>query len=241
MRRYPFTQWCMAFSEPDREPGLALLVGVLVGALTVGVVWLGSWVLLDDQSSADSVPRARAVSASEDRTGGRRDGRSGETRVRCQEVYDAQSEPLRAVAASLAQWEIHIGAMNQLVAGTITLGQAQRFWDETRIGAQRRLDRYQRAMAAYGARTSRCPAAPTADAPSTHQCARAIAARRRAMRAAATAIDAWRLHVRHMEMLRDGMMSPASATRLWLKSWHEGNQQLQAYSDASRAASKGAC
>jgi hypothetical protein len=36
----------------------------------------------------------------------------------------AQIRPLRTAEASLAQWEIHIGAMNKLVTGAITLEQA---------------------------------------------------------------------------------------------------------------------
>ena len=30
-------------------------------------------------------------------------------------------------------------------------------------------------------------------------------------------------------MLRRGEMTPAQATRLWLKTWHRGNRQVRAY------------
>jgi hypothetical protein len=153
-------------------------------------------------------------------------------------VYAAQSQPLRRADASLAQWEVHVGAMNQLVAGAITLKQAQRFWDQTRIGAQHRLDRFARAMRSYRARTARCVDAhvsPRLD-PRIQHCVATVAARTAALRAADAAIDTWRLHTRHMEMLRMGEMSPQAATRLWLSSWHQGNQELKTYARAARHA-----
>jgi hypothetical protein len=33
----------------------------------------------------------------------------------CRKVYQAQTPPLRAAAVAMAQWQVHIGAMNQLV------------------------------------------------------------------------------------------------------------------------------
>jgi hypothetical protein len=43
------------------------------------------------------------------------------------------------------------------------------------------------------------------------------------------------MHVRDMEMLRDGQLSPAEATRMWLASWQSGMRQLKAYRAAESA------
>jgi hypothetical protein len=44
-----------------------------------------------------------------------------------------------------------------------------------------------------------------------------------------------------MDMLRAGEMSPEQATRLWLRSWHQGDRELEAYSRAARATHGQAC
>lgn len=62
-----------------------------------------------------------------------------------------------------------------------------------------------------------------------------MAADEQALRVATTAADTWRMHVRDMEMLREGRLSPAEATRMWLASWQQGMRQLKAYQAAESA------
>jgi hypothetical protein len=125
--------------------------------------------------------------------------------------------------------------MNKLVAGELTLQQATAFWNQTRVGAQRQIDRFQEAMATLRRQGGvDCPA-PTMLSPASselHACAQRVAGDVRTLQAARTAISTWDEHVRHMEMLRMGTMSPAQATRLWLSLWHRGVHELDAYHDS---------
>lgn len=54
-------------------------------------------------------------------------------------MWRAQGEVLERAGRSLEQWRDHIGAMNQLVAGDITLAQTSQFWNSTRRGAASRI------------------------------------------------------------------------------------------------------
>ena len=121
----------------DREnEGVGILLGVVVGAMLVGLAWLGtSWL-----SSSDPEPQPDGITSpqtTEETAAGSIDGSEAPSHLdRCQSVYDAQSAPLQAAGGSLTQWEVHIGAMNKLVVGAITLKQASQFWNQTRIRAR---------------------------------------------------------------------------------------------------------
>jgi hypothetical protein len=217
------------------------LVGSLAGALVVVLIWAAQvWLSSDDgatDSSATVAPDAAALfePSSESPATTRLD--------RCHEVYDAQSGALTAAANSLGQWEVHIGAMNKLVTGAITLEQAQQFWDQTRVGAALKLQRFAAADRHFGRRTARCPepVGSAAASQDLRSCAEAVADRNRTLRLAAVALETWRMHVHHMEMLRDGEMSAQEATQLWLQSWHQGNRQVMAYRAAARTADGKTC
>jgi hypothetical protein len=246
-----------------RSSSVRFLVGLVVGALVVGAIWLGQWAATsrdsddpDPSSGAAAAPaseREEATATESHHAAGRASshdggngGQSGEEEsddaaageadallLRCQEVFSAQEAPLQTAARSLGQWEIHIGAMNQLVAGTITLRQARRFWEQTRAGAAGRLERHDAAMDEWRERLARCPRPEhTPQGDGRIRCARAVAARTTTIRSAATSVELWREHMHHMEMLRDGEMSPAEATQEWLVSWREGDRELQAYGQA---------
>lgn len=160
---------------------------------------------------------------------------------RCRMQYDAQSPVLRSAARSIKQWEVHVRAMNQLVAGEITLDQAAAFWDRTRVGAQGRVADFRRADDAYAATAHECPAPKQADrAGRVRTCTRAVALRDKVVSVARRSIDTWAMHVRDMELLRDGKLSPTKATEMWQMSWHMGQHQIDAYHDALRAADRAA-
>jgi hypothetical protein len=129
--------------------------------------------------------------------------------------------------------------MNKLVVGAITLQQANQFWASTRVGAQARLRAFAAAEAHLNGLTVRCPA-PTAGAVprELHQCERAVAANWHVLHLAGTALATWGHHVKAMEMLRMGTMSPATATQMWLQSWHAGQDQVTRYR-AAVAATRG--
>ncbi|RYP89033.1 hypothetical protein EKO23_00975 [Nocardioides guangzhouensis] len=239
-------------ATPEKPGGTrvwAFVGGALAGALVVAIVWWGATALdpeavstppAGDQQraalSGDHPDDAAASPASSRDTGGTT------YLTRCREVFAAQERPLKAAAASLAQWQVHIGAMNKLVTGVITLDQATQFWDQTRVGASRRLERAAAGRRHFDRRTARCPAPPASARrdPEERTCHRAVAARNQTMRLATTALGTWQEHVHHMEMLRRGEMTPEEATQMWLQSWHTGNDQVRAYR-AAAAATRSRC
>lgn len=225
-----------------REPVMLFAVGAVVGAVVIGLAWLGYSMVHSDRSDQPGRP---AAAAREPRVLDKPPPAQqvAATRVRnCAAVYLAQNAPLQAADASLAQWEIHIGAMNKLVTGAITLKQATQFWNATRVGAQARLKQFDAARRHYEQRTERCPARWMA----THnrdvrRCHEAVAARNRTLHLASVALATWQHHVMHMEMLRRGEMTPQRAEQLWLQNWMKGNRQVRAYHRAAAAAKHHAC
>jgi hypothetical protein len=157
---------------------------------------------------------------------------------RCVSAHDALQAPLEAARPALDQWKVHVGAMNQLVVGEITLRQATAFWNRTRVGAQRRVEAFDAAWAALRRDGVDCPSprlmAPAM--PALRPCARQVEAEIRVLEAARTSIRTWAEHVRHMDMLRMGTMSPEDATAMWLSMWQQGVRDLDAYRLAARGA-----
>jgi hypothetical protein len=156
--------------------------------------------------------------------------------VRCADAARALSAPLDAAEPALDQWAVHVGAMNQLVTGAITLQQANDFWNRTRVGADRTVEEFRAADKTMTRTGVDCPAPALLGAagPDLRGCSRTVAAELRALRLAGTAVDTWAVHVRHMEMLRKGTLSPEDATAMWLSMWQEGVRQLDGYRRAQR-------
>jgi hypothetical protein len=214
-----------------------LVFGLVAGALLVGLAWMIQWWLTSGEP--DSTTSGSLSSASRD--GGDRTAALDERAARCQEVFAAQAPVLTAVRPAMSQWEVHIGAMNQWVVGAITTQQANQFWNKTREGAWLRLARFKVAVRQYDERTARCPR-PTdvqAHADELGACQKAVAERGHAVRLARRALETWRMHVHHMDMLRAGEMTPEEASALWLQSWREGDREVTDYRAAARQAAAG--
>ena len=223
---------------------VSVLAGVVVGALLVGLIWLAQERSGSGDPAADRAATTPQSQPMDDHTsdGVPADAAEGDPDTvalgRCQEVYDAQAGALEAAAESLDQWEVHIGAMNKLVTGAISLQQANQFWNQTRVGAADRLDRFDAAFRRFSGRTARCPEPARSEeiGAGLRTCATAVAARSLTLRRASVALETWRMHVHHMEMLRTGAMTAEEATRLWLQSWHQGAREVRAYRAAAKAA-----
>jgi len=233
-----------------------LLYGVLICAVLVGLVWLFSGAVL---GSRDSSPAAGSVASDSSSDRGMSDTASADPSLasaaddkralrravltNCREVFHSQAAPLHTASTAMAQWQVHIGAMNQLVLGAISLQQATEFWNQTRVGARAHLDAFRAAVAPLTQPSVLCPAPPRAAASSGKvvRCERAVAARFDVLRSARVALATWKMHVMHMEMLRDGKMSAQQAEALWLQSWHEGQQESTRYRDAVEAARDSHC
>lgn len=203
-------------------------VAVLV-AVSVGIA--GAWVI-HAQTDEPTTSGSSAVSA------GARQLQA------CRAVWQSQSDTLAAADRSLAQWRVHVGAMNQLVAGQITLAQAQAFWNRTRVGAAARVAKFEKADSAYADVARRCPSRPSSATASrqVRRCVAGVRARHRAIDAGSVAIATWKHHIRAMEMLRSGQLTPQMATQMWLQSWHRGVRQLDAFTKTRQdAADAGTC
>jgi hypothetical protein len=231
-------------SEIGSEPRSrwAFVAGAVVGGLSVVVALL---VVGDNGdgggNDGDLAPPAAAAIAPDAEDAERDPTPTASTAQspvvdQCLERYDAQREPLAAADSALAQWRVHVGAMNQLVTGSITLRQATAFWDRTRIDAQERLAAYDAAAKSLDG-LARCQKGDTEIA----HCRAGVHARSRQLALAERSLATWREHVQHMEMLRHGHLTPQKATRMWLASWQQGLRQLDAYDAAARDAGRHHC
>jgi hypothetical protein len=218
----------------------AWIGGIAVGLVLAVLAWLivspgsgssGSGggadqaALTTGETSASSAPQTTSDTVSETQ--------------RCREAVASLRAPLRRAASSVAQWEIHVAAMNKLVLGVISLRQATAFWNRTRVGARDRVARFERAREQLLRHGVDCPSPvmlPARAPQALRACARQAAGDLRVLDAAETAIGTWRKHMRAMEMLRMGKMSAATAGRMWLAMWHRGQHEITAYRHAARAA-----
>ena len=199
---------------------MGFLVGALVGMALIGIVWMSASAL-----AGDPTPNAVRYAAPPEATPTAEPAvHHGPTPMqRCRRTLHRIQPALSAVDPALSQWEIHVGAMNKLVVGAITLSQANAFWNQTRVDARHNLDTFRLAarMAAAGRATCPSPEDPgiAQASPRLRSCVRRVAADEHALATARTAIATWGRHVADMDMLRAGRMSPSQATRMWLMSW----------------------
>lgn len=227
---------------PDRDVA-AFLTGLAVGAVVLAVVW--AVVALATGDNGD-VSDAKPGLSGAHRAGSGPAGRQGPTTLeRCDRTAATLEVPIKAAVPAMDQWEVHVGAMNKLVVGAITLAQATDFWNQTRAGAHQLVNAFNDADAVASSSGVRCPAPSDLPANAQHAvriCAQKVDAERAALSIARRAVGTWEIHVHHMEMLRTGSMTPARATQLWLAMWQRGVQQMKDYRVAERRAEKtGAC
>ena len=234
-------------SEPRRTAVAAALIGAAAGVLLTALI--STMAPAGSESTAESAdPKAAPTSHSHASAvdpfpspsvlGTQASRPSAPTPLdRCRQVVAAQAAPLKSAVAALDQWEVHVGAMNQLVTGAITLDQANAFWNQTRVGAHRNVNAFQAAHRAYRQDTqANCPKPEqlTGSSMPLRACADTVVAQNNAIRAAETSVRTWGRHVHHMEMLRMGHLTPAKATEMWLASWQKGVRELDQYHDALR-------
>jgi len=215
--------------------------GFAIGVLLVGVLW-GAVALVtgsDEPASGQAgdtqvgVPLG-APSATRPAGPSRMD--------RCVEAEGVLAGPLREARPALDQWAVHVGAMNKLVVGEITLAQATAFWNQTRVGAYHRIKAFDHAMAPVARKGVDCPAPRllgTRAPAELRTCSTHVAAEARTLDAAQAAVDTWRHHVTAMDQLRRGKLAPAAATQMWLSMWQRGVQQIDAYRVAAQDVQRG--
>ncbi|HYJ70701.1 MAG TPA: hypothetical protein VEX15_23855 [Nocardioidaceae bacterium] len=211
----------------------AIAIATVAAIVIATTLWLGYDGRSDAQQDGDSASAGSAGSATSQHPSF--DAALDE----CQSHWEAQDAPLEAAASSMEQWQVHVDAMNQLVAGQITLGQASAFWNRTRVGAAERVERFFDADSAYTGGDYACPAPSSIqdgdrDLATLSACRHGIAQREETLEAARVAIETWHHHVMDMNMLRTGKMSPARAVQLWNKYWRQGAAEVYDYQAQSR-------
>jgi hypothetical protein len=140
---------------------------------------------------------------------------------------------LAAAQASLDQWRVHIEAMNDLVAGRITLAQATVFWDQTRIGAHRKVRHFQWVDRSLGRARGSCVVPGWDVSPrvkdAVTECLGATLKQAPRVSVARVAVNTWLHHIHDMEALRRGEITPEQAVNAWSRSWRRGAEQLRVY------------
>jgi hypothetical protein len=229
-----------------RREAAAFALGALIGVVVVGLVWAGSASLSDDEPRAGApTPSARPVAGSGSAAGSTRTGPADDPVERCATASARMESAVAAAVPAMDQWQVHVGAMNKLVVGEITLQQATEFWERTRVGAVRRLDSFAAADAVVRRGGVDCPVPGRIGRTASDEyraCARRVDAHARVLARARVATRTWRHHVRDMDMLRMGHLSPEDATRAWLRNWQQGVRQIEAYQGAVATARRtGSC
>lgn len=222
--------------QPPRRPDWLItvltvgLTAVVAAVLLVLLPVTGSQDTSTDQSSDRSSAREETSSTTDPAS-----------LAQCRTAWRAVQEVLEAAEPSMQQWEVHIAAMNKLVAGKITLAQATAFWEQTRVDARRRYD----AFASSDRRLDppRCAPAEESDsgAETLTACAGAVAAAERTLHAARTSLARWSRHITDMNRMRNGTLSPTMAQRMWLSTWREGVAELRVYHQRERASAAQQC
>jgi hypothetical protein len=235
------TRW-QGFRERHATKSFAL--GALVGFLLLGMIWI----MLSATSDRRPATGARATATpghsaapGREETPAAASTSPGPSRLqRCANEAAALAVPIRAAGPTLDQWQVHVGAMNQLVAGAITLQQATAFWAQTKIGAKGFIAAFHRADRIPRASDDTCPVRrPRASLPTAlRSCVQQVRADSRTLAAARTAVRTWEMHVGDMERLRSGKLSPTVATTMWLEMWQRGVKEIRAFHVAERRAQR---
>lgn len=144
------------------------------------------------------------------------------------------------------QWRLHIEVMNQLVAGDITLTQATDYWQQTRLGAHRKVDHFRRVDSELQPSAADCASPEGVELRDEQRrrldaCRDATEAFSASLTAARVAIATWEHHIMDMDALRAGDITPAQATTMWLQSWKTGAHQLREYDKRAAVALHGHC
>lgn len=234
--RGAYARW--RYDWDGRVPGSLLPVALALG-LVVGL-WWGRATLGDATGAAPSTDPTPSSQVGDGRPAAHDlvvKGRES-TRPpldRCVVVHADQRSALEALGPPMAQWVVHMGAMNKLVAGAIDPPQLQEFWDGTRDRAATDLEALPEARRVLEQGGTGCPAPGSVTSERLRTCAAAVASRHRQLDRAVPVLETWRSHVRHMEMLRSRAMTVEEMTRWWEESWSEARRQVDAYRRVAQA------
>src|SRR3954463_5150794 len=135
-------RWGVGRRGGDPAVQLALVIGLLAGILVMALIWVAF--AMRDSGGPSAVGRPASGVSNADATvrgtvpstgaGGPPPPRGGAPpavprRLRdCRRLTSDIAQPLRLAHRTLDRWAVHVGAMNKLMAGTISATQAKTFW-----------------------------------------------------------------------------------------------------------------
>src|SRR5512144_3251212 len=121
-------------------------VASLVGGTAIGIMLLVmAWLIVSPSSgtSAGTDPAAPGGLPSSGTPSSQQLGASDPMQP-CADADNAIERPLRRARLGIDRWEVHVRAMNKLVAGAVTGQQATRFWNRARVDARHRVAAFER-------------------------------------------------------------------------------------------------
>jgi hypothetical protein len=153
----------------------------------------------------------------------------------CRSALALAERDLQAADAAMVQWRRHITAMTDLVDGKITLAQATRFWEATRVAGKRTVRSWERADAQFRRGSRSCLAAPAAQLGREAACQVRTSAAAVLLATERGSLRDWRRHIKQMDSLRAGRITPEHALHLWNAMYQRGLTGLRQVDEAERA------
>lgn len=212
-----------------RRSGLrAAPVAVLAVAAAGLVVVLVAMLQPPDERATTSGTPTRSEAA----TAGNVDATVATT---CRDAVALAERDMQAADRAMVQWRRHITAMTDLVEGRITLAQATQFWDATRIAGKRTVAQWQQADAEFRHGSRGCLQSRAAGAGQAASCQVRTSAAAVLLATERASLRDWRRHIRQMESLRAGRITPAHALHLWNAMYQRGLAGLRQVDEAHKA------
>jgi hypothetical protein len=212
-----------------RRSHLRAVPAAVLAVAAAGLVVVLVAMLLQDDQTATSGPQARTGSSP---AADRADATLAAT---CRNAVALAERDLQAAGAAMVHWRRHITAMTDLVDGRITLAQATRFWDATRLAGKRTVESWWDADAEFRRGSRACLGAPVAGSGPAASCQVRTSAAAVLLATERGSLRDWRRHIKQMESLRAGKITPEHALHLWDSMYQRGLAGLSHVDEATRA------
>jgi hypothetical protein len=153
----------------------------------------------------------------------------------CRTAVALAERDLQSADAAMVHWRRHITAMTDLVAGRMTLAQATEFWDATRVAGKRTVTTWQRADGEFRRGSRSCLESSSAGSGPGASCQVRTSAAAVLLATERASLRDWRRHIRQMESLRAGRITPEHALHLWDAMYQRGLSGLRQVDEATKA------
>jgi len=188
-----------------------------------------------------AVSKSRATDSAAQLTSAVSTADAVELQTACRTRWSEQVRVAFAADAVLDQWQLHLDAMNQFVAGDITLDQLLAFWKRSQVAAEQNVDFFAAVDRDLRSSTVRCRVDPYQRQGTLGTCAAATSAFARALMAARTAVQSWEHHMADLVALQSGGLTAEAASDMWSGSSGDSQRELRTYADRTALALNLSC